>query len=286
MDPAIFKVAAQIAGIGGIALVVFLLLNREVLRRNLFSSLTKQQSYHIIRLILISCFLVSMSGIGAWVFIEHQARRPAPEAEVTARLSWNKLREIYIDSFDVPNTGVKDIWSPFREDIWSGGISDGKYRLSNASDGGSSQYIWVEVMDPSNAQIDTSNLPVSVDVGFAESTNNTTRSALGLIYRFDQRSRYYYAFCVNREGVFTFYRRDADGLNTVSADRFQLRNGENRIAVIGQGEQIHLYINEAPVKVVQDSALKRGITGVIALTTGEFRFDNFTVYAAPQSLPQ
>lgn len=57
----------KIAGIGGLALGVFLLLFRDVIRKNIFAGLTREQSFRIIRLILILVWSITLAGIAAWL---------------------------------------------------------------------------------------------------------------------------------------------------------------------------------------------------------------------------
>jgi hypothetical protein len=281
LNTEVLKVVAEVAGIGGIALVMFFYLNREVLRRNVFSSLTKQQSYRIIRLILVSCCVISLSGIAAWVFIEQQSGHRTPLLGQASLPSWSDLQEISIESFDVPYPGIENLWPTFKDAKWSGGIAAGKYYLTNATDAAAINYIWQQL------KVDASNLPVTADISFADSKTNASFSAAGLLYRFDPRSKYYYAFCIDQDGLYTFYRRDDNGLNTVSSGRSQRIDGqiETRLGIIGVGGELRLYINNSLVKVVQDEALKSGLAGVIALGIGEFRFDNFTVYKAASKPP-
>ncbi|TAL04578.1 MAG: hypothetical protein EPO07_04920, partial [Verrucomicrobia bacterium] len=194
MNPQVFKAAAQVAGIGGIALVVFFYLNREVLRRRIFSSLTKQQSYRIIQLILVSCCVVSLSGIGAWVYISRQSPPIAPTIDTADNPSWSNLQEIEVETFDVPYPGLEKFWPTFQEDKWSGGVLGGKYYLTNSADAGGVQYFWEEM------KVDASNLPLSADISFPDSKKVPTISVAGLLYRFDQDTKFYYAFCIDRDG--------------------------------------------------------------------------------------
>ena len=66
----ILEVAGKIAGIGGLSLGVFLLLFREVIRKNIFPNLTKDQAYKIIKLVVILTFSIAVFGISAWVYVE------------------------------------------------------------------------------------------------------------------------------------------------------------------------------------------------------------------------
>jgi hypothetical protein len=80
MDVTLLKTAGQIAGIGGIALVVPLLLYRDIIRKRIFPKLTKDQGYRLIRLIAVLIFMIALAGLGGWVWVEI---RPVPPPAVT-----------------------------------------------------------------------------------------------------------------------------------------------------------------------------------------------------------
>lgn len=82
MDGEIIKAVAQAAGIGGVALGVLLLLFREVIRKNLFPDLSREQGYKLIRLVVSLTFAIAVLGIGAWVWVQKPpgANRPASAA--------------------------------------------------------------------------------------------------------------------------------------------------------------------------------------------------------------
>jgi len=68
MDQALLEVFGKAAGIGGLALGVFLLIFRSIIRNNIFPKLHDESAYRIIRLMLVLTFLISALGIGAWLF--------------------------------------------------------------------------------------------------------------------------------------------------------------------------------------------------------------------------
>ena len=70
MDAELLKIVAQAAGIGGIALGVLLLIFREVIRKNLFPNLSREQGYRLIRLVVSLTFAIAVLGIGAWVWVQ------------------------------------------------------------------------------------------------------------------------------------------------------------------------------------------------------------------------
>lgn len=78
MDPATFKIVAQIAGVAGIALAVFLTLFRDVIRKQIFPMLTKQQAFRLLTLVLVLTWTVALAGIGAWVVISLPKPNPDP----------------------------------------------------------------------------------------------------------------------------------------------------------------------------------------------------------------
>ena len=70
MEFDVLRIVGQIAGIGGIALGVVLLLFREVIRKKIFPNLTKQQAYRLLRLLLVLVWCLALAGIAAWVVVE------------------------------------------------------------------------------------------------------------------------------------------------------------------------------------------------------------------------
>lgn len=70
METETLKVVGQVAGIGGIALGVFMLLFRDLIRQvfqKVFPQLTKQQAAEIIKLAMILIWSLAIVGILAWV---------------------------------------------------------------------------------------------------------------------------------------------------------------------------------------------------------------------------
>jgi hypothetical protein len=66
---------AKVAGIGGIALFVFLVIFRDVIKKKIFPRLSPDQAFKIILLILVLTFLIACVGISAWYLIsEHDIK--------------------------------------------------------------------------------------------------------------------------------------------------------------------------------------------------------------------
>jgi hypothetical protein len=69
MESKIFETLGKIAGIGGLALGVFLLLFREVIRRNIFPKLAANDAYKVIQQFMYLTFGIAALGIFAWVYV-------------------------------------------------------------------------------------------------------------------------------------------------------------------------------------------------------------------------
>jgi hypothetical protein len=68
MEAGFLKTAGQIAGIGGLAIGTLLILFRDVIRKNVFPTLSKNHAYSLLRLILILTWSVAVLGVVAWYF--------------------------------------------------------------------------------------------------------------------------------------------------------------------------------------------------------------------------
>lgn len=63
----------KVAGIAGIAVGALVIIFRSVINRRIFSNLSKEHSYSIMRMIVISASLIAVLGIVAWISIEPQS---------------------------------------------------------------------------------------------------------------------------------------------------------------------------------------------------------------------
>ena len=74
MDSEIIKIVGQVAGLGGIAIGTFLILFREVIRKNIFPNLTKTQGYRLLILIVILIWTIAIAGIFVWAYTKKPER--------------------------------------------------------------------------------------------------------------------------------------------------------------------------------------------------------------------
>ncbi len=107
MSTDILRVAGQIAGIGGLALGVLLVLFREVIRKNIFPNLETGQAFSLLKLIVILVWTVALAGIGAWVYVTVTANgTETPEGAPThGRMS----SSLTLYQGDLPSTFASDI---------------------------------------------------------------------------------------------------------------------------------------------------------------------------------
>jgi hypothetical protein len=104
MDAETLKVVAQVAGIGGIALAVLLMVFREVIQKNIFTSLSQEEGYRLLRLIIVSTWSVAIIGIGAWLYAKNQ---PGPTVDPTGVVA----KEFSLSGLitDADNNGLGDV---------------------------------------------------------------------------------------------------------------------------------------------------------------------------------
>lgn len=74
MDTQILKVVGQTAGIGGLALGVFLLLFRQLLQRIRPAGLTRVQWYRVIIIFMLLVWSLALAGLAVWIIADRAGR--------------------------------------------------------------------------------------------------------------------------------------------------------------------------------------------------------------------
>src|SRR6185503_1649845 len=110
MEVEALKAAGKVAGVGGIALMVFLFAFRALLKKDIFPRLSQAQAFRTIRLLMILTALVTLSGLAAWAFA---GRSPAAPRRVL-RVSLSEVE----NDWDGREFAAKDF-----EDDLAGGVS-------------------------------------------------------------------------------------------------------------------------------------------------------------------
>jgi hypothetical protein len=80
MDVQIFRTLGGVAGLAGLAIGMIVLLYREIVRKNVFPTLTKRDSYRLLRNIAILSWSIAMFGILCWVWSTAVLHRSQPAA--------------------------------------------------------------------------------------------------------------------------------------------------------------------------------------------------------------
>lgn len=113
MDYSLFKIAGAVAGIGGLALASVVYVFREVIRKEIFPQLTKQQAYGLLNRIVVLIFVTGLLGIIAYVTVNWRNQSPGrsvakPTNErVTPSLPKAELSGTVVDQYEKPIQGAK-----------------------------------------------------------------------------------------------------------------------------------------------------------------------------------
>lgn len=78
MDYGILKTVGQVAGLGGLAIGMSILVFRDIIRKTVFQNLKRDQAYTIIKLIIGASWTVALAGIGAWAYVSVAQANPKP----------------------------------------------------------------------------------------------------------------------------------------------------------------------------------------------------------------
>ncbi len=78
MEVQLLQAVGKIAGIGGLALGVFVLLFREVIRKSIFPTLSDDHAYSVIHQFMYLTFAVAVCGIAAWTYVQARASSAPP----------------------------------------------------------------------------------------------------------------------------------------------------------------------------------------------------------------
>ena len=98
MDAALLEVVGKAAGIGGVSLGVFLLLFRNLIRKLVFPQLTREQAFHIIKMMMWFIFLIAFLGIVSWLAGQYISRS-IPSASVPPSPSHVRGSALIYDGF-------------------------------------------------------------------------------------------------------------------------------------------------------------------------------------------
>lgn len=113
MDYSVFRIVGAVAGIGGIALASVVYIFREVIRKEIFPQLTKEQAYTLLNRIIVLIFIIGVSGIAAYIIVNWQSSHSAntdntrSEPTPTPTLLTSELSGTVLDQNERPIQGAK-----------------------------------------------------------------------------------------------------------------------------------------------------------------------------------
>jgi hypothetical protein len=195
---------------------------------------------------------------------------------------WTQAQSLYFESFDLQYENP-DLWPIDQQGFWLRELKNGAYCFTNQAGEGEVDFHYLEVQG-----MDNSELPVAVDIHNKDLAGSKQHSGAGLLYRYDKERRFYYAITLTPVGQLRVYKRNDNGYNTLYSGPAESHQKEdfNRLAVVGSGAELHIYINDALSRVVKDDELRHGISGMIGVGIGSFCFDNYAIYESMKELPE
>jgi hypothetical protein len=206
MDTELIKVFGQVAGIGGLALGVFLLVAKELVRKAIFSALTKQQSSRVILALAFMAWTTALAGIGAWTYVSvHSSNNNEPEIDNSKPLSMALLT-----SETKPLDGYRFVSAP----VLPAGLPAGVILPG----GGRARLVLQAVNTDVITQLDRVGLIVSRheladQSAFKYSVDPTRQSGFGAA-----RPRRFYIRLTDQESAESFYVTDANATKPISLD--------------------------------------------------------------------
>ncbi len=165
---------------------------------------------------------------------------------------------------------------------WSGELSKDCYTLTNNKKVDAVRYYFRERIDQNSKTL--SEYGISVEI---EGTTGEKIAGAGLIYGYNADTKNYLAFIKGAGNSYAIYQKDKDGLRRVMGGNSEAirPHQANKISIIPSGNIINFYINSKHFAAIKQETAPIGAAGILAISSGMFLFDNFTVLspAAPTS---
>lgn len=148
---------------------------------------------------------------------------------------------------------------------WEQTISATAYTMENASDPAAIRYYWGL---GNSDEIGSRTIMVEVEIADGGDT-----SRAGILYGYDDDTRFYFAFVLEVTGAVALYRRDAAGFNLwMSSETDAVRDGANELSIVEDGDTITMYLNGTRTGSISSDGIGTGAAGIVAVGTGRFIF--------------
>ena len=152
------------------------------------------------------------------------------------------------------------------KDGWSGELSEGQYRLSNADKANALRYFFVYPKQRA------ASLEVTVEGRF-----DGDNAGAGLLYGVDREAGTYYAFVVAKGGKYAVFERTPNGIKRIAAGGNDAinREGVNALSIRFEGNTVSHFINDAKMMGFGSKNPVEGAVGIVAIDRGAYSFDDF-----------
>jgi hypothetical protein len=204
------------------------------------------------------------------------------------KLDMNQFQTVHQETFDAEQPPEKIFWGaldidPHANNPWTGLLAKGVYTLSNTEQTGTVRYYFRQNLDPKSGKT-LSEYPISVDVS---GEMNAKVSAAGLLFAYNPQTKHYIAFVKGPGSTYTIYKHEEGGLRQITSGTSKAihPNQSNQLAIIPNQSNLSFYINSTHITSIKDETATSGGAGLLAISSGRFQFDNFTIYNASKSDP-
>lgn len=192
---------------------------------------------------------------------------------------------LYRETFDSGKPKETVFWGALDvgqrpKDPWTGMLVQDAYTLTHTGKPGAVRYYFRHRINEHHL-LGLAAFPLSVEV---EGTMNDALSGAGLIYGYDPQTRYYLAFVKGTGKTYAIYNRNAAGFRKIVGGTSEAINPSrtNQLAIVPEGSKIKFYINGIQMATMEDEGATSGGAGLVAISSGMYLFDNFTIYKRPQ----
>lgn len=84
MEPELIRQVGAVAGVIGVALALFFLLARTIVKKDIFPKLNRTQAFRTLRYVLFLSFLLTLFGMIAWL-VGYALRPPSQSSSIYSR---------------------------------------------------------------------------------------------------------------------------------------------------------------------------------------------------------
>lgn len=204
-----------------------------------------------------------------------------------AKLDLSRFQVLHQETFDSASP-EKAFWGRLGigskpNDAWTGALTGGVYVLANDRKPEAVRYYFRQNLEEGNPRT-LSEYPVSVEIS-GKMTGQV--SAAGLLYGYNPQTKHYIAFVKGSGSSYAIYKKDENGLKKVTGGTSNAVRVDqvNQLAIVPETSKINFYINSTYVASINDASANSGGSGLVAISSGMFNFDNFTIYNASSSTP-